>query len=135
RERKRIAGELHDSLGQNLLVMKNRAMLGTMKSDENSELKEQFDLISSSASQALIEVRQIAYNLRPYQLEQLGLTQTIDAMIENAAAATSTQFITNIAPIDGLFSEEAEINVYRIIQECINNVIKHSKATEVRIDI
>jgi signal transduction histidine kinase len=134
-ERKRIAGELHDSLGQNLLVIKNRAMLGTIRSEENHELKEQFDLISTSASQALSEVRQIAYNLRPYQLEQLGLTQTIDAMIENSAAATSIRFTTNITPIDGLLSEESEINVYRIIQEGINNVIKHSNATEVRIDI
>jgi ligand-binding sensor domain-containing protein len=66
-ERKRIASELHDSLGQDLLVIKNLALLNKNKDD-------QFEEISKTASLALDEVRRISYNLHPYQLDRLGLT-------------------------------------------------------------
>jgi signal transduction histidine kinase/ligand-binding sensor domain-containing protein len=132
-ERKRIAGELHDSLGQNLLIIKNRALLGSAKSDEPEAAKQQFDTISSSASQAIDEVREIAYNLRPYHLDRLGLRSTIEAMLEKIAASSDIRFTVEVAPIDELFSKEDEINIYRIVQECVNNVLRHSQATEARV--
>ena len=69
-ERKRIASELHDSLGQDLLVIKNLALL-------NKKKDEQFDEISKTAGLAIDEVRRIAYNLHPYQLDRLGLSKAI----------------------------------------------------------
>jgi signal transduction histidine kinase/ligand-binding sensor domain-containing protein len=129
-ERKRIASELHDSLGQNLLIIKNRALLGTLSSGQPQSSREQFDMINASAAQALEEVRQITYNLRPYHLDRLGLTNSIEEMIEKIAASTEIRFAVDIVPLDGLFSKEAEINLYRIVQECLNNIVKHSQATE-----
>ena len=87
RERQRIAAELHDSLGQNLLVVKNRALLGAL-SQPDEEARKQFDEIGATVAQTLEEVRTISYNLRPHHLDQLGLTTTIRAMIEKIAESS-----------------------------------------------
>jgi len=133
-ERKRIAAGLHDSLGQNLLIIKNRALLG-IKNKKEEFLLEQLSEISSTASTTLDEVRQIAYNLHPYQLSRLGLTKAIRSIITNVKDTTSINFTEDLENIDNLFSKEAEINIYRIVQENINNIIKHSEAKNSSVKI
>ena len=107
-ERKRLAAELHDSLGQHLLVIKNRAALGEQVTTDATPAREQFDEITASATQAISEVRTISHNLRPINLERLGLTVVIEEMIERIAPAAGLQFSTDIEPLDGLLSKEAE---------------------------
>ncbi|MGH9834601.1 MAG: ligand-binding sensor domain-containing protein [Blastocatellia bacterium] len=127
-ERKRIAAELHDGLGQNLLVVKNRALLGLSQPDDGARAIAQLNEISTAVSQSLEEVRQIAANLHPYQLDRLGLTKAIEAMTRKVAAAAELDIATEIDNIDGLFDAKAEINLYRIVQESLNNIVKHSAA-------
>ena len=134
-ERSRIAAELHDSLGQHLLIIKNRAALGERFTPKESPAKEQFDEINASAAQAIGEVRAIAYHLRPLNLDRLGLTAVIEEMIEKVCGAAGIQFSEDIEPLDNLFSQEDEINFYRIIQESVNNIVKHSRATKANIEI
>jgi ligand-binding sensor domain-containing protein/signal transduction histidine kinase len=141
-ERKRIAAELHDSLGQTLLIIKNRAFLGIRVTENGGSASpqletanEQFDEISGAAAEAINEVRAIAYHLRPSQLERLGLTTSIEEMIEQVADASGIRFDCEIAPLDRVFSSESEINFYRIVQESLNNIVKHSDASEVSIRI
>lgn len=134
-ERKRVAGELHDGLGQSLLVIKNRASLGKMLLDDRDESEKQLDQISTASVQAIEEVRQIAYNLRPYHLDRLGLTQSIEAMIEKIEETTAIEFNLHIANLDGVFSNEQEVVIYRIVQESISNIVKHSKATIASVEI
>lgn len=133
RERQRIAAELHDSLGQSLLIIKNRAFLASSSIDDKEEAVEQLDEISSSATQAIEEVREIAYNLRPYQLDRFGLTRTLEAIFINASNTFGIHFSAAVEKIDGLFSKEAEISIYRIVQESVNNILKHSRATEAKL--
>ena len=135
RERKRIAGELHDSLGQNLLIIKNRALLGSMAAANRGAVEEQLDAIDASVTRSIEEVRQLAYNLRPYHLDRLGLTQALEEMVERVAAASGIRFSTQIDAVDGLFDKDAEISVYRIAQESINNIVKHSAATEASVRV
>ena len=135
RERQRIAAELHDSLGQTMLIIKNRASLALKALADRASAEEQLDEISASASDALEEVRTIAYNLRPYQLDRFGLTKTLQAMCAQASRTSGIHFSTQVEPIDSLFTKQAEINVYRVIQEAINNIIKHSEAAEARCAI
>ncbi len=134
-ERKRIASELHDGLGQNLLVIKNRALIGAGLSDSNSKAAQQFKEIDSIVSDAIAEAKQIAYNLRPLHLDRFGLKSALEDMIEKVAASSGIQFSARIVPLEGLFSKEYEINLYRIIQESINNIVKHSYASEALIII
>ncbi len=133
-ERKRIAAELHDGLGQNLLIIKNRALIALNKKDETAT-RTQLEEISATVSYTIEEVRNIARNLRPHQLDRLGLTQAIKSIVNNVATSSAVSFVSEIDPIDGLFTPEAEINLYRIVQEGVNNIVKHSRATEALVAV
>ena len=134
RERQRIAAELHDSLGQNLLVVKNRALLGALLQQDEAARK-QFNEIGTTVAQTLEEVRTIAYNLRPHHLDQLGLTTTIRAMIEEIAESSAIEMTSELDDIDGVFPPADEITIYRIIQESLNNVVKHSRSGEAHVAV
>jgi signal transduction histidine kinase/ligand-binding sensor domain-containing protein len=132
-ERKRIAAELHDSLGQELLIIKNRAALGLKLLGDAGRTKEQIEQISGTATQAIAEVRQIAYNLRPYHLDEIGLTQSLEELVERVASACPIKFTSAIDNIDDIFPKDAAINLYRIVQESLNNIVKHSEANEANL--
>ena len=134
-ERKRIAAELHDGLGQNLLIIKNHALLGLAERADPAATEENLTTISEMTSQVLDEARQIAYNLRPYQIDRFGLTKAIQAMLNRVADASEIAFHCQVDELDGIFPQEAEMNLYRIVQESVNNILKHSRATEAEIKI
>lgn len=89
-ERKRIAAELHDGLGQNLVIIKNRAMLGINKGDDQERVAKELNSISESASQALEEVREITNNLRPQLLDRLGLTKALISMCKKVSGVVES---------------------------------------------
>jgi signal transduction histidine kinase/Tfp pilus assembly protein PilF len=120
-ERKRISSDLHDSIGQNLLLIKS--------SDVVSANKKLSDLVSET----LQEVRSISKDLHPVQLERLGFTKAIELMIDKCDMASDIVFSDELEPIDGLLTAENEINIYRIIQEGLNNILKHSKAKSAKL--
>ena len=132
-ERKRIAAELHDGLGQDLVIIKNRATLGLSKGGDPARVAQELGSISESASQALDEVREITNNLRPQLLDRLGLTKAVNAMLKKVAGVIEID--SRIDNIDNVFSENDEISIYRIVQESLNNVIKHSNASDAAIRI
>jgi len=134
-ERQRIAAELHDSLGQSLLIIKNRSFLALDSFDDPEAAREQIAEISDASAQAIEEVREIAYNLRPYKMERFGLTKTLQAMCQQAERTSGIRFVTGLENIDGVFSNEAELNLYRVVQESVNNILKHSRATEAKLTI
>jgi PAS domain S-box-containing protein len=134
-ERQRVAAELHDGLGQSLAIIKNRAHLG-LRSQENPErIIEQLEEIAATATAAILEVREIAHNLRPYELDRLGLGAAIESMVERISNSTPISLSADLEGMEDLLSPEAETSVYRIVQEALSNVIQHSKATAARIVI
>lgn len=130
KERQRIAQELHDSLSQSLLVMRNRAMLGLRDGATPEKMEDQLKVISDMAAQSVDEVRAISRDLRPSQLDRLGLTETIRWSLDTVAPSTDIAFTVDITDIDNLFPPESEIAVFRIVQEAVNNILKHSGARE-----
>ncbi|MBK8810069.1 MAG: hypothetical protein IPN69_04980 [Acidobacteria bacterium] len=134
-ERKRIAVELHDSIGQSLIVIRNRALMSLNSPDNHERVLEQLSEISDSAADSINEVRQIAHNLHPYQLEHLGLKTALETMIEQAEKASDIHFMTEIDNVDETLTKENEINLYRVVQESLNNILKHSGAREAEIRI
>jgi len=134
-ERARIAAELHDSLGQNLLLIKNRAQLALARKNLPHDLREQFEGIGQLAFQSIGEARQISHDLHPHQLDHLGLTRALEAMIDNAAESSGVVFRRRLDNVDGLFPKDAAMNLYRVVQESLNNVLKHSRARKARIHL
>src|SRR5262249_23999268 len=107
----------------------SRALWGGNASTALDSAREQFDLIAAQSTQAIDEAKDISYNLRPYLLDRLGLSQALESMIGKVAAASGILFTTEIAELDGLFAPDEQINLYRIAQECLNNIVKHSGAS------
>ena len=134
-ERTRIARELHDSLGQNLLLIKNRAQLAMSKSKLPDDLREQFQNIDKIVSCAIAEARHIAHDLHPQQLDLLGLTRALQTLIENTDESSTMAIDGKFEQVDDILSREAAINVYRIVQESLNNIFKHSHAKKARITL
>ncbi|MBI5022445.1 MAG: hypothetical protein HZB59_13500 [Ignavibacteriales bacterium] len=128
-ERKRVAGELHDGLGQEMMVIINRAQMG-LNVTETEKMKLQLTEISQTASRAIENVRDIAYNLSPYHIDQLGLIESVKSMVDKIAELSHTIFTTNVFALDQIADKKIGINIYRIIQECLNNIVKHSDASE-----
>ncbi|WP_126244434.1 sensor histidine kinase [Chitinophaga rhizosphaerae] len=126
-ERKRIASELHDSVGQQLILIKNRLLLLRNKT-ENDAQSISGD-IAGNVADTIQEIRNISYSLRPYQMEMMGLTQSIQSLAEETGDGANILMDAGIDNIDHLFSPENEINIYRIVQELLNNMVKHSGAT------
>ena len=133
-ERYRIASELHDGLGQNLIAIINRAKMALKKPDYYSA-SNQLEAISETALDSIEEVRRIARNLHPYQLDSIGLTKTIEGMLEKLNEATDLKIAHDVDNIDEIFDSEEEINIFRIVQEAMNNVIKHAFADTARVII
>ncbi len=132
-ERKRIAGELHDGLGQSLVIIRNWALLGAGQIESDAPAREELDEINATASRAINEVREIAYNLGPYHLERLGLANTIQDMVKRVAQISGVNITTELEPLDGARAREAEMSLYRITQEALHNMVKHAQATESRV--
>jgi len=134
-ERHRIAGELHDGLGQSLAIIRNRATICLRDGVDRVILEEQLEEISSTALGAIDEVRKMAHNLRPYELDRLGLARAIESMVDKIGESTSIKLSARLDKIDGVLSPDAEMSIYRIVQEGLNNVINHAEATEAKVDL
>ncbi|HJZ81514.1 MAG TPA: two-component regulator propeller domain-containing protein [Pyrinomonadaceae bacterium] len=134
-DRKRVAGELHDSLGQSLAIIKSRAALSLSQPQDHEKAIEQMEEISAAAVHAIDEVREIAYHLRPYQLDRLGLTRALEAMLKKTVDSNVIKIKLELDDVDGVFEKESEINLYRIVQESVGNILKHAEATEATVAI
>ena len=124
-ERRRISQELHDSVGQNILFIKNQ-LSGQRDNASIVHLMETIDT-------TIEEVRNISKDLYPNQLEKYGLSAAVDALAEKVSNATGIFVSADLHESEGALWREANINLYRIIQEALNNVIKHAGAKAVRI--
>lgn len=119
-ERKRVSKDLHDGIGQSLLLIKNKVVLN--KDDTAKNL----------VDNAIEEVRSISRALHPFQLQELGITKAIQNVIYQIDESTELFITSEIENIDNLLNKQQEINLYRIVQESLNNILKHSEATGVQ---
>ena len=135
-ERKRIAEGLHNSLGQVLYVAKLKLdMLETDQSDpakNNEELKASIcELIDS----AIKETRTISFELMPATLEDFGLDTAIKDILRNKLAKSGIKYSVSISGLKSRLNSDIEIAIFRIVQELINNLIKHSQATKAEVNV
>ena len=135
-ERKRIASDLHDDLGQDLAVLKIRIKnLQNKLPNNQDELKEEYEKTLNYTDQIVKKVRKLSHGLTPIILGDFGLTASLQSLTDDFSEYSSAKIKRNIADIDWLFPPGVEITIYRIFQEIFNNIQKHSRAGNVDIEI
>jgi signal transduction histidine kinase/ligand-binding sensor domain-containing protein len=132
-ERRHIAGELHDGLGQDLLVIASEAQLSLSQQENPPATAARLKDIAETAKQALQQARRMAHNLRPGLLDELGFTKAVRASADKAAQASGISMAVSLAEVDGLLPPEFEVNLFRITQESLNNILKHAHASQAKI--
>jgi signal transduction histidine kinase/ligand-binding sensor domain-containing protein len=133
KERRRIASELHDGLGQQILVIKNRAELANLQTDNPEGTEEQLQEILTSAQRSITDVRNISHGLRPVHLEKFGLSEALERLCEQLMNTSDIEWSYHIENIDHIFPDDKDINFYRVIQEGTNNILRHSAATQASV--
>jgi signal transduction histidine kinase len=131
-ERKRIASELHDGLGQNLLVVNNELQqFITEKKASQKDIRR----VASMVQESVEGVREISSNLHPHHIERLGFCTAIEAMVENISHSTGLRIECSCDKLDHQMPKEIEIHVYRIIQEALSNIVRHASAKNVHVEV
>ena len=135
-ERRSLARELHDELGQYVSAIKIFAQNINNKSDGNKDIKTSASSVTSAANQIYDGMHNIIRKLRPGALDNLGLSETIrDTVSGWQQQHKNLKFLLNIKGEINDLGEAININIYRIIQESMNNALKHSKASKIIIDL
>lgn len=133
--RKRIAIDLHDSLGQLLSsASMNLQTIVTELHYLSKDKQEAFYRVMNTLQTAIAETRGMARNLMPKTVEEFGLVSSVEGMIESLGdSETEIYFFNNLA--DMRLTINIEVMLYRIIQESVNNILKHAKAKYVSIQL
>jgi PAS domain S-box-containing protein len=135
-ERKRVSIEIHDSLGQNLTAASLnfdslKQSIQNLKEKDVAKFSTGLEFLKS----AIEESRNIAHNLMPKAIDDFGLILSLTSLFNQIEKSTgiNVKFYENLG--DGRLNRQIELNLYRITQEAITNLIKHSKASEVDIQL
>ncbi len=136
-ERQTISRELHDRIGQDLSMLK--ILCGNLFDNQveiSSEIKQKVAQLSKILQDSINSVRDIAYNLRPSGLDQLGLVRTVYQYCEDFSEKSDLHVDFNSAGMDELELDfDTEINLYRLVQEGLSNILKHAEAQKVTIKL
>lgn len=133
-ERQRVARELHDQSGQSLTTMLVRLRL-LERSEDAAQARLHVQELRKLTAQALEEIRRIALELRPKILEDLGLCEALAWRADelNASAAVRASLQTN--GMDHRLSRELELALYRVAQEALTNIARHSQAKTAQVSL
>ena len=132
-ERRHIASELHDQVGQSLTAL--LLQLRNAVEDAPPELAGQLAEAQAIARQNLDEVRRIARRLRPTVLDDLGLSYAIHALIDVFESTTDLDFERSLEVQLPKLADETEVALYRIAQEATTNVVRHARARRVLVEL
>ena len=136
RERMRIAKEIHDSLQQTLTAASlNLRAIAQKVTPLDRKIRQKFETGLELVGRAMMESREISHNLMPKAIEEFGLVVAVESMIEELEAASGTffHFYHNLG--EERLPASYEVGIYRMIQEACTNVLKHSSAQKVMLQI
>ncbi len=131
-EIKRIAYAVHDEAGQLLTAV--HLALSNLERQSPVELKSDFENVNVLLKQVELQLRQYSHELRPTILDDLGLVPAVH-YLANAVSARSMLPIRVSSTVKGRLSPSIEIALYRVLQEALNNAVKHAHASSISIDI
>ncbi len=135
-ERKTIAREIHDELGQTLTALKmDLVWLGRRLPEEQESLLRKVKSMLELVDEDIKVVKRISTELRPGLLDDLGLISAIEWQVGEFQNHTGIECRVSIEPNDIVINQEVSITIFRILQETLTNVARHSDATRVRINL
>lgn len=133
-ERRRIARELHDELGQRLSALKMD--LSSLGHDAHRSIfDERISAMVKMLDDTVASVRRIAADLRPMMLDDLGLNAAIEWLARESARRMGLEVTVRHGDTDPSLDSRASTAVYRMVQEALNNVARHARATDARIEL
>ena len=135
-ERKRVATDLHDGVGQQIsAVSLNFQVLARRIAKENPDLVSNIEKIKRMIMDTSQEIRSVSHQMMPRALTHFGLVDALEDMIEASFKNSGIKYSFKHQNMDERLPQEVEIGIYRIAQELINNITRHSKAKHVDIQL
>jgi signal transduction histidine kinase len=132
-ERQRIAADLHDSVGQELSLISNRAQLALAAPQLPEAAGAHLQAIVRSNAQAIAEVRSIARRLKPLHIELLGFTASLEGLLDQLAAGNALRIERRLDAVDDLLDSDRATHLYRLAQEALNNAMRHAGADHIAV--
>jgi signal transduction histidine kinase len=133
RERSRIARELHDDVGQRLALVESE--LAQLRDESASAVQPRLHEICDQVSEISKTTRDLSHGLHPSHLEYLGLMPALKKLSREFSENRSVEITVTPAELPGSVSPEVSLSVYRIAQEALRNIEKHSKARHVDLHV
>lgn len=126
-DRLRISMDLHDDIGQSLSMIKSKI--------SHSKCNQEDKILETELSRVIEQTREISRNLYPSYLEKIGLVRSIARLMENMQASSKLECSFDVTKRVDDLSITTKTHIYRILQECTNNTIKHANASALKISI
>jgi signal transduction histidine kinase len=133
-ERNRFAGLLHDSIGRSLLLIR-LSLQNARKNFTNQFINNSFEDIIILLDKTINEVKEISHNIRPLNLNELGLKTVITSLCKTVSKESGIISQLKLPREDPELPKDLELCIYRVTQEALNNIIKHSKAKEFIVNL
>lgn len=132
-ERRRVAHELHDEVGQSLTAV----LLGLRRVADRApvDVAAEVEMAQETARASLDEVRHVVRRLRPGVLEDLGLCSALVSLVNEHARLTGAEVCRSFTPSLPCLDPEAELVVYRVAQEALTNIARHASASRVQVEL
>jgi two-component system, NarL family, sensor histidine kinase ComP len=134
KERRKLAIDLHDTILQDLIVLKRKVESLRFQNMRMEEMKKQLNTIEEEIVDMIDLTREICHELRPPFLSQIGLKEAIVQLIQRFQLRANIKVKWHIH-LSIKLDEERELAVYRIIQELLNNALKHSQASHIQLTL
>lgn len=136
KERSRISKDLHDGIGQQLSGIKlGWQKLSTSIGKKQPELYKDLMKMSSVVDETAQDVRNISHQMMPQSLQSFGLPTAIEEMLDKSLKYSGLEYSFEHFNLQERYSEDIEINLYRVMQELVNNAIKHAGANKLELQL
>jgi two-component system NarL family sensor kinase len=126
-----LSQEIHDNIGQSLTFV--ALSLLTVPVENNSEAQEYIEESRKALQKAITELRDLSRSLHTDRVTEIGLANSIDFELERLKRTNLYETSFNFADIRNLLDHQTEIILFRIVQEMLNNIVKHAKASKVEV--
>jgi len=136
-ERVKLARDLHDGVGQSMAALKLQLGMIAKKvkvEHQDASLNGQVERTVNLATETIEEIRGVLFNLKPALLQEKGLSASVKILLENLEKSSNIEFVYNLLTAMPAWEDAESLNLYRVIQECLTNILKHAEATQITVN-